>query len=173
MNDSEILAITRPHANLMKMYFLQALATLIAFPFVIVPLYFKYHTLRYRLDQEGIAASWGLLFRHEVYLTYRRIQDIQIKRNLIERWLGIGTVQVQTASGSSKAELAVEGVADYEAVRDFLYRRMRGHELGADRAAPAGGREDPAGRRQDVVALLGAIRTELDGARKALEERAR
>jgi putative membrane protein len=33
-------------------------------------------------------------------LTYARIQDIHVTRNIFERWLGIGTVQIQTASAA-------------------------------------------------------------------------
>ena len=33
---------------------------------VLLPyLYFRYHTMRFRFDREGIAMSWGLLFRRE------------------------------------------------------------------------------------------------------------
>ena len=60
MDDAAIRAIERPHANLMKMYALQALATTILFPIVIWPLYFKYKTLKYRFDDEGVSASWGI-----------------------------------------------------------------------------------------------------------------
>jgi putative membrane protein len=165
--DAQILALERPHKNLLVLYALQSCMALCLAPLLFVPFLCKYVTLRYRFDDEGVSVSWGVLFRREVVLTYRRIQDIHIKRNVIERWLGIGTVEVQTASGSSKAELAVEGVADYEGVRDFLYRRMRGHELGVGRpqAAAAG--------QESVLGLLAAIRAELEGARRALEERGR
>ena len=100
MDESLIRNIKRPHPNLLKMYTLQALATFLGFPFLFLPLYFKYRTLQYTFDDEGISASWGVLFRREIYLTYRRIQDIHVSRNLFERWLGIGKVEIQTASGS-------------------------------------------------------------------------
>ena len=175
--EAAILALTRPHPNLLTLYLAYALAGLVLAPVVFVPLYFKYHTLRYRLDEEGISASWGILFRREVHLTYRRIQDIHVRRNLIERWLGIATVEVQTASGSSSAELALEGMADWEGVRDFLYRRMRGHELAAEpapaaTAVPAAPGHASASGEDEVVALLRAIRAEVEGARAALERRA-
>jgi putative membrane protein len=126
MDDPTRGTLERPDANLLTLYVLQALLTVVAFPIVILPLYFRYHTLRYRFDDEGVSASWGILFRREVYLTYRRIQDIHVSRNIIQRWLGIATVEVQTASGSSTAELSFEGVRDHEALRDLLYARMRG-----------------------------------------------
>ena len=108
MSDEQILAIERPDRNLLWMYLLRAMATLILFPIFVWPFLAKYLTLRYRLDAEGVSAQWGVLFRREVHLTYRRIQDIHVKRNVFERWLGIGTVDLQTASGSSTAELALE-----------------------------------------------------------------
>lgn len=164
-DDARILAITRPDPNLLKLYALTSLLALFAAPIVFVPLYFKYHTLKYRLDHEGISASWGILFRREVHLTYKRIQDIHVKRNFVERWLSIGTVEVQTAAGSSRSELAFEGMREFEALREFLYRRMRGHEL-----APAAGTATPA-PAADVVALLRAIQSDLEATRKALEAR--
>lgn len=174
MDDARILAIQRPSRNLLTLYLLQSLAALFLAPVVFVPFFFKYHTLRYKIDEEGIGASWGILFRREINLTYKRIQDIHVKRNIIERWLGIATVEIQTASGSSSAELALEGMEDYEAVRDFLYSRMRGHAGSAAAAsAPQGAAHVPgaAADASEVVALLGEIRTELAAARRALEER--
>lgn len=88
--------------------------------------YFRYHTLRYEIDEQGITMRWGILFRREVSLTFARIQDIQLSSNLVERWLGLAKIQLQTASGSSAAEMTVEGVREFEAMRDFLYSRMRG-----------------------------------------------
>ena len=147
------------------MYAWASLATLIVAPIVFVPLYFKYHTLKYKLDCEGVSASWGILFKREVHLTYKRIQDIHVKRNFVERWLDIGTVEVQTASGSSRSELAFEGMRDFDALREFLYRRMRGHELvqTGEKAALADARE------ADIVTLLRAIQTDLEATRRAIE----
>lgn len=56
-------------------------------------LYFRYHTLRYRFDEERIHMRVGILFRRELNLTYARIQDIHLRS-------GLANVQVQTASGS-------------------------------------------------------------------------
>lgn len=174
--DAEILAITRPDDNLLWLYALTSLLGLIAAPIVFVPLYFKYHTLRYKLDEEGVSASWGILFRREVHLTYKRIQDIHVKRNFVERWLGIGTIEVQTASGSASSELSLEGMRDHEALRDFLYRRMRGHEL-AKAGAPSSGPDTTGVARAipngdaEVVALLRGIQSEIEATRRALETR--
>jgi putative membrane protein len=119
-------AITRPAPVLMLYYVLVSLLAGPAFVFVLAPLYCKYLTLRYRFDDKGISMSYGLIFKRETLLTYRRIQDIHLTHNIVQRWLGLATVSVQTASGSAGAEIAIDGILEFDALRDFLYQRMRG-----------------------------------------------
>lgn len=117
---------TRPASALLAYYFAIAICTLPAVVFVLPALWIRYATLRYSFDEEGISMRWGWLFRGETVLTYRRIQDIHLTRDLFQRWLGISTVSVQTASGSALPEIKIEGVVCAEALRDYLYERMRG-----------------------------------------------
>ena len=165
--EQRILALERPAPALLVLYGIRSLAGLFLAPLIFIPLFFRYHTLRYRFDSEGVSASWGILFRREIHLTYKRIQDIHVQRSLVQRWLGIATVEVQTASGSQDAELAVEGVVEYEALRDFLYGRMRGHEFMSGQGAQRPAAEAPAGDR--VAELLEQIQRDLEGTRAALE----
>lgn len=119
-------SITRPDDSLLTYYLLVSLTSLFAFPFVFIPLFVRFKTLRYQFDDAGIAMSWGLLFHKEVYLTYRRIQDIHVTRNIVERWMGLAKVPIQTASGTSGATMTIVGIRNPEPLRDFLYERMRG-----------------------------------------------
>lgn len=161
--------VRRPDPPLLVYYVLQSIATGPGLV-VLLPLrWFRYHTLRYVFDDEGVTVRWGLLFRREISLTYARIQDIHLVSNLIERWLGLGRVQIQTASGQAGAEMTIEGLRDCEGVRDELYRRMRGARIephgGAALAispgAGAGGMGDVATALNDAVAELRALREEL------------
>jgi uncharacterized membrane protein YdbT with pleckstrin-like domain len=153
--------ITRADPKLLWLYGLRTLSLCLLGPWFLVamvPLYFKYHTLRYRFDEEGIGMSWGVLWRREVYLTYTRIQDIHLSRGLFERWLGLATIQLQTASGSASSEMSIVGLGDFELVRDFLYSRMRGADV--ERADVAG--HDP------TLELLRELLTEVRRLRLAL-----
>jgi len=123
---TDILAIERPHKNLWVYYLLACLIFPPAFPFLILPAWFRYHTMRYRFDDEGISMKWGILFRREIIINYARIQDIHLRSNVVERWLGLSRILVQTASGNSSAEMTIEGLLQFEEVRDFLYSKMRG-----------------------------------------------
>jgi uncharacterized protein len=127
--------ITRPDERLMKYYVAVALLSLFAFPITLFVLWIKFRTLRYRFDDEGIWRAQGLLWRSEVNITYRRIQDIHLTNGLLQRWFGLATVSIQTAAGSASPEVTIEGVLEAEALRDFLYTKMRGVR---DRAAAAG-----------------------------------
>ncbi|MEX1311208.1 MAG: PH domain-containing protein [Candidatus Sulfomarinibacteraceae bacterium] len=166
----EIFRIERPDASLMSYYVLASLVAGPFFLFVLIPLYFRYHTMRYRFSDEGVSMRWGILFRKEINLTFARIQDIHLTSNFVERWLGLARIQIQTASGSAKAEMVIEGILGYEALRDFLYSRMRGAKgLGA--TAVAQGADVPTGAApsaevasilRDAVAELRAIRTAVE-----------
>jgi putative membrane protein len=140
------------------------------FPILIIPNFFRYHTLRYRFDDEGVSMRWGILFRHEVSLNYARIQDIHLHSNLLERWLGLGRVLVQTASGSASAEMTIEGLLEFEQIRDFLYERMRGAKekmQGAD--SRVDGQVIPAAQSPELAFVLRSVAAELRGLRDAIE----
>src|SRR5215467_16247114 len=118
--------LERPDPSLLKYYALMSLLTGPGIVVMFLPLFFKYETLRYKFEEDGMSMSWGILFRHEIHLTYRRIQDIHPSRNLIQRWLGLATVSIQTASGSASPEMNIEGILQSAQLRDYLYSKMRG-----------------------------------------------
>jgi putative membrane protein len=167
-DESLVLAIERPHARLWTYYIFASLMAGPAMPFVLVYSYFRYHTMRYRFDAEGVSMSWGVLFRREINLTYARIQDIHLTSNILERWLGLARIQIQTASGSSGAEMTIEGVREFEALRDFLYSKMRGTRpaLGAPVDHAASGALD-ARAASELTATLREVAAELRALRLA------
>lgn len=152
-----------PDRSLLAYYLLGSLLLGPFFIFAMIPAYFRYHTLRYDIDEQGITMRWGILFRREVSLTYARIQDIQLSSNLVERWLGLAKIQLQTASGSSSAEMTIEGVREVDALRDFLYARTRG--AGAGVPAGAGTRmplmHNSSTDMHELTEVLNAVAAEL------------
>jgi uncharacterized membrane protein YdbT with pleckstrin-like domain len=164
VDPNRIYALTRPDDKLLWLYVIYSLLANVGFLFALVPFYFRFRTLRYRFDAEGVSVSHGILWRKESYLTYARIQDIHVSRNIFERWLGLGKVEIQTASGSTSAAESIEGVKEYNEIRNFLYARMRGHRLttGAETEAAA----EATG---SVDTLLAGIRDELRAIREQVE----
>lgn len=187
-SDHAVFQLERPDRKLWIYYVLSSLVFGPFFFAALAPLYFRYQTLRYRFDEEGISMRWGILFRREIHLTYSRIQDIHLVANVVERWLGLARIQIQTASGSSKAEMVLEGLLEYELVRDFLYTRMRGARDTArsdpagvaarppealDQRAPAGAAAAATGGSEmaALAAVLTEVAAELRAVRLALEHR--
>lgn len=170
MNLQQLQTIDRPDRKQVTLIILSAVfASVLTFgfaiPFVVIgtiPVLIRYFTTRYRFDEGGVGVSWGFFFKQESHLTFDKIQDIHLRRSLLERWLKLGTVDVQTASGSAAAEVSLYGLTEYDEVRDFLYQKMR-NARGMDRpkktvqdataAAASGGGE--------AIVLLREIRDEV------------
>jgi putative membrane protein len=165
----DAMAIRRPDQALLTYFIITSALTLVLFPFVFIPLYFKYHTLEYEFDDEGVSMRWGLLFRQEINLTYRRIQDIHVTRGIIQRWLGLASLAVQTASGTSGAEMTIIGIRQPELLRDFLYAKMRGADVNEDSDQAEGGDLDSSPiegattdqLQDEALSLLREIRDEM------------
>ena len=174
----KVFAIQRPHPNLWTLYIIRAILVFPLAPILLPYFWFRYHTLRYSFDREGVKMSWGILFRREINLTYSRIQDIHLSSGFIQRWLGVADIQIQTASGSASAEMTIEGLVEHEMVRDYLYQRMRGlrephaaADAGPNVAAAVGsphGTEAPGS--EPAEGILREILEEVRATRRALEQ---
>lgn len=154
----KIFSLERPSVNLLKNYFIQSLLTgpgfLLLFPIMLC----RYYTLRYQFDNEGIKMSWGLLFKKEINLTYSRIQDIHLTSTIIQRWLGLADIQIQTASGNAEAEIVIEGIEEYEELRNFFYQKMRGYKSPEISTAPAKEDSEPSDRVMVLKEILGELK---------------
>jgi uncharacterized membrane protein YdbT with pleckstrin-like domain len=165
---ARVFSIKHPSPELWKYYILTSLLVGPFFIFPLIYLYFRYHTMRYSFDEEGISMKWGILFRREIMLTYARIQDIHLTSNLVERWLKLARIQIQTASASASAEMTIEGLHEFELVRDFLYSKMRGvrHGSGAQHQVAASSNANG-----ELAAALREVASELRAVRETLEQR--
>jgi uncharacterized protein len=155
--------ITRPDERLMKYYVIVSLLTLVAFPITLIALWIQFRTMRFRFDDEGVWRAQGLLWRREVNVAYRRIQDIHLTSGLLQRWMGLATVSIQTAAGSANPEVTIDGVLEAEALRDFLYTKMRGVRDHAPAATTTHAAPVETGGADEALALLTEIR---DGLRR-------
>lgn len=157
----------RPDRNLLWSSLLSSFAYGPFFPFAMIRAFLRWRTLVYRFDREGVHMAWGILFRREVTLAYSRIQDLHLTSNIVERYFGLARILIQTAAGSANAEMTIEGLTDFEAVRDFLASRMRGAKdaLHGETAAGEAIGLDPL---HEVAARLAETAAELRALRLAL-----
>ena len=125
----------------------------------------QYIRQRYWLTDEELVVRDGGLFFRERHIPYQRIQNLDVSRSLLHRWLGVAEVKVETASGAEpEAVLRVIPVAEMEALRRASNRSFRPAPVAADGAdvAPDG---DPAERELLVLRPLELLLLGLDPGR--------
>ena len=180
LDDQTILAIQRPSPTLWKYYMIMSFAWGPLFPIPLMMYYLRYRTLQYRFDHVGVTMRTGHWSRRGVSVGYTRIQDIHIRSNIVERWLQLARIEVQTASSNAGAELIIEGVCEYTAVRNFLYARMQdgtqtAYESQRPTAAPSPATlsaTSDSTRGQALTAVLQDVVVELRALRTFVEQQA-
>ncbi len=167
MNEQQFYNISRPSAKLLQYYIIKSILTGPGIFLMLPVLICRYYTLRYKFDSHGISVKWGLLFRKETNLAYSRIQDINLVSGVIQRYFGLGDVQVQTASGSAAAEIVIEGITDFETLRDILYSKMRGVKKDSSSIAA----QTDAEHTDESLLLLKEILEEMRSVRQLLDSK--
>ena len=133
------------------------------------PIYKRY---RYELLDDEIVVHSGWLVQKVRHVPYRMVTNIEVTRGLLDRWLGIGTLNVETAGNSDpskKAEARLQGLEDVHAVYEEVAACLRAFDEAQQRptwertrraaaASDADSREDVL---QAILAELKGIRAEM------------
>lgn len=87
-----------------------------------------YETMVYKLTKDEIVWRRGVWFKKTGIVPYNRITNIDIGQGPISRMLGIASLKIQTAgySGQSPAEIKIEGVEQFEELRELIMEFVRG-----------------------------------------------
>jgi membrane protein YdbS with pleckstrin-like domain len=120
-----------------------------------------YRSLRYEIHEEQVIMHVGVITRSVKYVPFRTVTNMTVKRDPLDRFFGIGSLQIQTAgiSGSTQAEQHLVGLKDPEAVYDLAVQALRRFRGSMGPTAADIGEED----------LLRAILDEVRGIRESLE----
>ena len=84
--------------------------------------------LTYIVRDDRITILSGILTKKEQNIPYRSITDFVLKRGPFDRYLGIGTIQVQTDGQSTSAtgyEGSLAGLIDYESIHVHLRDKLK------------------------------------------------
>ena len=125
---------------------------------LLIPPY--YASISYELGERELVERKGILTKVENVVPYRMVTNISVKRGVLDRWLGIGSLEIHTAgfSQQANAEAKMVGLVDYETARKDLISRLPQTPPMLPQEQVATG--DTAGQ-QDVIQLLKEIRDEL------------
>jgi len=128
-----------------------------------------YRSLRYEIQDDEVVVHVGIWTKSVKHVPYRTVTNVQVKRDVVDRLLGTGTLNIQTAgmSGQKGAEEQVVGLANVQEVYASVAGELRRFR-GGMAPTQADVEEEPA------VVLpegLGEILAEVRAIRKALEDR--
>lgn len=128
--------------------------------------YLWFINLHYSVETERIVIQRGILTKKNISIPYSAITDFTLNRSLFDRWLGIGSLFVQTAGQGPQSAIhegRLDGLEDFES----LY-----HELRAKVKAYRGSLKEesaPVAESQADTDVLQAILDELKHIRRKLD----
>jgi putative membrane protein len=126
-----------------------------------------YRSLRYEIQDDEVVVYAGIWTKSVKHVPYRTVTNLQVKRDVVDRWLGLGTLNIQTAgmSGQTGVEERLVGLSDvqevYEVVAEEL-RRFRGGMAPTQADVEVEPEAVPQGSLGEILAELRAIRKSLE-----------
>jgi membrane protein YdbS with pleckstrin-like domain len=128
-----------------------------------------YRSLRYEIREDEVIVHVGILTRSVKHVPYRTVTNTTVRRGVLDRWLGLGSLDIQTAgiSGTSKAEQSLVGLENADEVYALVaaeLRRFRGAM-----APTAAGEEGETSRVTSADETLAALLGEVRAIRQVLE----
>jgi hypothetical protein len=83
----------------------------------------------YRLTPEEIQYRRGVWIKKQSEVPFKRVTNVTTSEGPIQRWLGAGSVEIHTAghSAQSGAEMKVQGVEDFEDIKEQVMNEVREH----------------------------------------------
>ncbi|ESP88832.1 PH domain-containing protein [Candidatus Halobonum tyrrellensis] len=108
----------------------------------------RYLRFDYELEGNRLVVTSGVFSRQEREIPLRRVQNVDVSRDLLHRLLGLAVVRFETAGGSStEAELDAVGSAEADRLREEVGSRAR---RARERSREDAGAEavDPDGREE-------------------------
>lgn len=81
-------------------------------------------TETYKLTNFRVTHAMGFLNVHEASIEYERISHHFVKQSFLQRFFGVGTVEIQAVAGASKPEMVIENVPKVKDIRKILDERI-------------------------------------------------
>ena len=102
-----------------------------------IAMHLRYDTMWYVMTDRSLRIRHGIWSIHEVTITFENVQTVKVTQGPLQRWFGIGDVEVRTAGGGMVAGAqggAVEGAGHHGVIagvthaaeiRDLILRQLR------------------------------------------------
>jgi membrane protein YdbS with pleckstrin-like domain len=127
-----------------------------------------YNSLRYEIHDDEVIVHVGIVTKSVKHVPYRTVTNIVVNRGILDRFFGLGTLNIQTAgmSGQTGAEEALVGLPNVQEVYDLVATELRRFRAGM---SPTGADADASQPVVSESAALAAILAEVKAIRTSLE----
>lgn len=102
-----------------------------------VAMHLRYDTMWYVITDRSMRIRRGIWILHEVTITFENVQTVKVSQGPIQRWFGIGDVEVRTAGGGMVMDAhgnqhagsghhgVIEGITNAGEIRDLILNQLR------------------------------------------------
>lgn len=96
-----------------------------------------YPTLEYLVDNDEVIVRAGVITKSVKHVSYRTVTNLKVRRDPLDRLLGIGSLQIQTAgmSGKSGVEESLSGLREVDRVYEEVAQTLRRFRQAMDATA--------------------------------------
>jgi putative membrane protein len=124
-----------------------------------------YRSLSYEVQDDEVIVRAGVWTKSVKHVPYRTVTNLTVKRDVLDRWLGLGTLNIQTAgmSGQKGAEESLVGLPNVQEVYELVVTELRRFRGGM---APTAAEAEEEAVSSDA---LSAILAEVRAIRRSLE----
>ena len=95
---------------------------------VLILLYWfvKTRTVRLKIVGDEVELERGIMSKSRIDLDLRKIRSVHVDQSILQRVLGVGTIQVFTTG--DEAEFTLHGMPEPNKVREYVKKRSRSNE---------------------------------------------
>lgn len=97
--------------------------------FLLINVWYKTHSVRYRLTTQRFFVTKGLIGKHVEELELFRIKDITLRQGALQRMLGLGTITI-LSTDDTNPQIEIAGIKTPYEIKDRIRENYRATRKG-------------------------------------------
>ena len=95
------------------------------FIFTLIRAYLSYRNFKFKINNNHFVLEKGIIKKTNISIAFDRIQNINFKQNLIQQFINVYGVSIETA-GSNKTEITIKALSHHKALalKELISRHL-------------------------------------------------
>ncbi|MBE0697330.1 MAG: PH domain-containing protein [Anaerolineaceae bacterium] len=119
------------------------------------------NSLKYEIHEDEVIVNAGVITKSVKHVPFRTITNISIRRGVLDRMLGLGSLHIQTAGASDssgKPEESLVGMENVQEVYELVATELRRFRSGMTPTAAEANDATLAGDQETLAAILEEVK---------------